>query len=101
MFYLLIGSNILMVGLFAIKINYLPPQIPLFYSNPPGENQLGDLWMIIFLPVLLNLFFYLNNYLSNRFFAGNQFVKTVVNYFNLFLIISITFIFARIIFYTS
>lgn len=101
MFNLLIVSNIIMVGAFLLKINSLPPQIPLFFSNPPGEAQLGDLWMIIFLPLIVDLFFYFNNYFSKKFFPDNKFVKTIVDYFNLFLIIGITLIFVRIIFYTS
>jgi len=98
---LLIGSNLLMVGLFVLKINSLPPQIPLFYSKLIGESQLADLWMIIILPIILDLFFYLNNYIYTRFFSGNEFVKKVINYLNLFLIITITLIFVRIIFFIS
>jgi hypothetical protein len=30
--------------------NQLPPQIPLFYSRPWGDLQLGEPWQILILP---------------------------------------------------
>lgn len=94
--YLIIG-NILMAGVFILKLNQLPPQLPLFYSKPWGEDQLGDTWMIVILPLLLNIFYILNNYFYKKYFPGNLFIRKILDYLNLFLIIVITGIFVRII----
>jgi len=94
-------ANLLMLFIFILKLNRLPPQIPLFYSHLFGEDQLGDLWMIFILPFFLNFFFFLNNLFYKKFFCDNLLVKKIVDYVNLFLIIIIPLIFLRIIFLVS
>jgi len=91
-------SNLIMVLFFVFNFNYLPPQIPLFYSKSWGENQLADLFMIALLPFFLNLLFFLNNFIYNNFFFGNILVKKIIDYLNIFLMIIIPIIFLRIIF---
>ncbi len=86
-----------MIFIFGLKFNKLPPQIPLFYSAPWGKNQLAELWMIGFLPIIVNGFFFVNIWIKNRFFAENDFIKKAVQYINIFLIICITLIFVKII----
>lgn len=98
--YLLI-SNLLMIGTFAYKFNKLPPQIPLFYSKLAGEDQLVDLWMIIIIPILMNGFIFLNNYIARQFFPEDSFIRKMLYYANLFILISFTLIFIRIIFLVS
>lgn len=98
---LLIIANIIMAIIFIVKINFLPPQIPLFYSLPTGENQLTDTWMIFLIPFILNIFYIINTSIYNKFFLGNDFIKKIFHYLNLFLIISFTFIFIKIIFLVS
>lgn len=97
MFIYLIIANILMIATFALKLSSLPPQIPLFYSRIWGEDQLADTWMIVLLPLLLNGLFFFNNYFVRKFFKGNVFVNKIIYYLNLFLIISFTGIFIKII----
>ena len=97
MFYSLIAANVLMILTFILKFNNLPPQIPLFYSKPLGEDQLTDTWMIIILPLLLNILFFINNFISRKFFSEHELAKKILYYLNLFLIISFTFIFVKII----
>jgi len=94
-------ANLLMLFVFVLKFKNLPPQIPLFYSRRFGEDQLGDLWMIVLLPFFLNLFFFLNNFFYKKFFLNNLLVKKIADYVNLFLIIIIPIIFLRIIFLVS
>jgi len=101
MVYLLIGADILMVGIFALLSNRLPSQIPLFYSQPWGEDQLGELWMIFILPAAMNLFYFINRTVYRKFFGGNEFVRKILYYVNLFIIISLTFTFLKIIFSVS
>ncbi len=98
MTYLLLVSNILILIVFLLKLNRLPPQIPLFYSRSWGEEQLADWWMILFLPFMINFFFFFNRYIQKKFFSDNQLVIRIINYLNLFLIITLTLIFIKIIF---
>jgi len=96
--YALIGSNLLMVTVFAIFFKRLPPQLPLFLSKVWGEDQLAELWMIILIPFCLDLFYFLNSFVNDRIFPENKYVTKLFKYVNLFLIISFTFIFLKIIF---
>jgi hypothetical protein len=98
---LLVLSNIAMILVFILRFNTLPPQIPLFYSRPTGEEQLADLWMIFILPFLLNFFYFLNQYLENKLFSDNPLIKKIFYYFNIVLMIIISLVFIRIIFLIS
>lgn len=90
-----------MVATFLLKINTLPPQIPLFYTRPWGEEQLADFWMIFLLPVLVNGLYFSNDYFYKKFFLGNNLVKKILNITNIFLTISLTMIFIKIILLVS
>lgn len=60
-------SLILLLGqilIILIFIRQLPPQIPLFYSRPWGNEQLSPFWGISILPGLSLLVFLLNSLLS-------------------------------------
>lgn len=94
--YLLI-ANAVMAALVAFKWNSLPPEVPLLYSRNWGEGQVVDLWFLFIIPLLMNVFFFLNNYLVRRYFAEEEYIKKSVHYFNMFLILAFTFIFARVV----
>lgn len=98
---ILFGADALMLVVFLFKLNKLPPQIPLFYSRLWGENQLADTWLIFILPVFLNLLFFLNNYLFKKIYSDNELIENIFYYLNLFLILSFTLIFIKIIFLVS
>ncbi len=98
MYYLLIGADILMGLTGLLKFSHLPPQIPLFYSKPWGEDQLADLWMIILLPILMHVLFFFNKFVTRKFFSQDDLVKKIMYYLNIGIIVGITFIFIRIIF---
>ena len=76
----LLGANILMIGLFIWRLSKLPPQIPLFYSQPWGEDQITDSWMIIILPLTLNILFILNRYIFRKYFINNPLAKRIFYY---------------------
>lgn len=59
---ILVGFGIIAVTslLFAVAWFSLPPQIPLFYSRPWGEGQLGQP-LFLLLPLLLGLIFLVVN----------------------------------------
>lgn len=98
MIYALLLADLLMAGSFAWLFSQLPPQIPLFYSRPWGEDQLVDYWFIFILPFLLHVFIFLNIYLYNRFFLPNQLVKKIMDTANWLFIVLCTLIFLKIIF---
>lgn len=98
---LLFGADILMIITFLLRLSRLPPQIPLYYSQPWGESQLADSWMIFLLPIFLNLLFFINRYIFNRFYSDNIFIKNIFYYLNLSFIIGFTLIFIKIIFIVS
>lgn len=97
MLYGLIGCNIIMIGVLLLGFNHLPPQIPLFFSKPWGEDQLVDTWMIFLLPILLDVLYFVNLTLYKRYFLGNEFVKKIVDYLNILLMVSVTLIFIKIV----
>ncbi|MCS7092971.1 MAG: hypothetical protein NZL96_00850 [Patescibacteria group bacterium] len=84
--------------MFIFRANSLPPQIPLFYSRSDDELQIAETWMIIILPFLMNTFFFLNHFLLRNIFKNDQVILKIINFFNLFLLVSFSFAFARIIF---
>lgn len=98
MTYFLLAGNFLMLTGFILRLSRLPPQIPLLYSKPWGEDQLVDLWLIFTMPFILNLFVFLNNFIVKKYFTDNFLIKKIIYYFNLFLIFTLTFAFLRIIF---
>ncbi len=94
-------TNTIMILFFIFRFSSLPPQIPLFYSKPWGEDQLADSWLILILPLTMNFLFFINLYFYKKFFLENNFIKKIIDYLNLFIIISITLIFIKIIFLTT
>ncbi|GEM_PF-893120 len=98
MIFVLLGANFMMVLAILFKLTSLPPQIPLFYSRPDGELQLGDWWFIFLLPILMNALYILNTMVQKKYFPENYFVQTFVYYFKLFIISIFTLIFLKIIF---
>lgn len=72
-----------MATITLLKYNALPPQIPLFFSKPSGEDQLADTWFIVILPILMNLLIIANNIVTKKYFADNVFVKKVFYYLNI------------------
>jgi len=101
MWYALITANLAQIGLFIYTYKSLPPQIPIFYSKNQGEEQLGDLWMIATLPILMNLLILINTYIYRNYFKENIFVKHLFFVLNIFLISSFTIIFFKILFTVS
>ena len=98
---LLLGADAAMILIFLLKLPTMPPQVPLFYSQLWGESQLVDSWMIFLLPIFMNILFFLNQNIFNKFYSENIFIKNIFYYLNLFLIICFTLIFIKIIFIVS
>lgn len=72
---LLIFINFLVLGLF---FSSLPPQVPLFYSRPWGEEQLTTpLWLVI-LPAGSFFVLLLNNFLAIYFIRREKFLSWIL-----------------------
>jgi hypothetical protein len=98
---LLLGADLIMILTFVFKVSTMPPQIPLFYTNLWGEGQLADTWIIFILPLFLNVLYFFNQYILNKFFSNNEFIKKIFYFLNLFLIVSFTLVFIKIVFLVS
>jgi hypothetical protein len=57
------------------KWNALPPQIPLFYSLPRGEEQMGNAYQLLILPLLCVIFFIINFILAIFFYDVKKLVS--------------------------
>lgn len=90
MIYVLVLANILMVVTFAFSFRTLPPVVPLFYSKPEGELQLGVWWLIIILPLCMNLLYVVNTKLTKKLFSESDFANKIIFYANLAIIIIFT-----------
>lgn len=98
---LLISSNLVMVVTYLVKMRSIPPQIPLLYSLPIGEDQLVEWWMIFTIPFLVNALYIINTVVLNKFFPQEQFVRSLIKYANTTIIIIGTYIFLRVLFLVS
>jgi len=92
---------IMLLFIFIFKANRLPPQIPLFYSKPEGEEQIADTLMIFLLPLSSFFFTVINNLIFTRYFSEDKFILKVIYYVDLLIILFTTFIFLRILFLVS
>lgn len=91
-------SLVIMVVVFALNYQKIPPQIPLYYSALEGDDQIGEYYMIFILPIISYLIILINNFLSKKIFPENLFVKKLVFYVNFSSVVIITFVYLRIIF---
>lgn len=98
---LLIGSNLIQLGVYILKMRTVPPQIPLFYSLPVGEDQLVEWWMIFLIPILMNGLYILNTFIYHRYFHREVFEQSLLRYINITIIGVCTYLFIRIIFLVS
>lgn len=97
----LLGANTIMVASYLFVMKTVPPQIPLLYSLPIGEDQLVEWWMIFVIPIMMNMFYILNSYVYNHFFFQDQFERVLLRYTNIAVMIVSVYLFVRIIFLVS
>lgn len=89
--------NLFLVGFFLLRLQNLPPQIPLYYSRGFGDEQIANLWMIFILPVNSIIIIAINNLILKRFFTGNVFLEKVIYYTNITIMLIFSYIFLKII----
>lgn len=68
--------NIILIGATLALHSFLPPEIPLFYGMPEGNEQLASSWLLS-LPSLVALFIILVNLLIASFLE-DEFLKRVI-----------------------
>lgn len=61
----------IMIIILTLKWSVLPPEIPLFYSLPWGQDQLAQNWQILLLPLGSLAIIFINTFLS-LFFVGKE-----------------------------
>lgn len=98
---LLISANLIQIGAYVLRMGSIPPQIPLLYSLPIGEDQLVEWWMIFLLPFIMNILYSMNTAIYHRYFHHEEFEKTALRYVNMSIIGICTYLFVRIIFLVS
>lgn len=60
------------IAILFVRFNSLPPQIPLFFSLPWGQQELSPASFILFLPGLSLAILLLNNFLAIFFLKSSQ-----------------------------
>ena len=90
-------AHILMGAVFAWRFHLLPPQIPLFYSLPSGEDQLVEWWMIFAIPIIMDAIVVLNSVLIHFIPFQEVFVRKMLRITTVVAVILCTYLFIRII----
>lgn len=98
---LLCFSYVVMIVSFMLRFTSLPPQIPLFYSRPSGEEQIVDLLYIVSIPLMSTILVFINNFIVKKYYSENEIVKKMFYYTNNTIIIVFTIIFLKILFLVS
>lgn len=88
----------LLLLIFILRFSRLPPQIPLYYSKPEGDEQIVDSLMIFLLPLLSFLTIRINTHIIKKYFNNNLFVNSLIYWINLFVILLSDLIFLKILF---
>jgi len=97
----IIGANLIQIGAYLIRMKTIPPQIPLLYSLPIGEDQLVEWWMIFLIPILMNGLYVLNSFIYQKYFHREDFEKAMLRAVNMTVLGICTYLFVRIVFLVS
>ena len=93
-----ISLSLILALLITISIaalwNFLPPKLPLFYSLPWGDNQLGNRAQLLIIPGIIILVTLFNLILSWQLHSSQSFFKKILLFSSLLasLILTITFL---------
>ena len=77
--YLYLILYLLLIFFFIFKWPLLPPELPLFYSLPWGEEQLGTLLEFLVLPVSSLFFMLLNLFLGTYVFSEEPLLARILS----------------------
>lgn len=90
-----------MAGVFFLRINTLPPEIPLLYSRVEGGNSIVPLYFIFLLPLLSFAIVAINVVLYRFLFKHDLFVRKLLYYASVCALVITTLIFLRIVLLVS
>lgn len=76
----------------------LPPKLPLFYSLPWGDNQLGNHQQLLIIPGIITLITLLNLILSWQLHSSQIFFKRLLLYSSWLITLILIITFSKIIF---
>ncbi len=93
---LLIVTTLIMGGTFVLKYSSVPPQVPLFYSQGDGDQQMADTYLLFLLPLVCYLLVFANMFIRNKFFSDVFLIERIVYYLNIAIILLTTFTFLKI-----
>lgn len=68
--------NLVIIGIIYLIRDHIPPQIPLYYGRPQGEEQLADQMSLIVPPAIVVLLSAINTILINA--VKHEFLKKVL-----------------------
>ncbi len=71
------------LGLLVIKFNSLPPQVPLYFSLPWGDQRLTSVSSLFLLPSFSILILVLNNFISQILFTTSLLLSRLLVVFSL------------------
>lgn len=60
------------------SLSKLPPEVPLFYSRPWGEEQLGQWWQLFFLPGSSLILFLINTSLAVKIYSREKNLSQII-----------------------
>ena len=84
-----------MVLFILIFGEFLPPKLPLFYSLPWGESQLGSKQQVLIIPAGITLIALLNLILSWQLHSSQVFFKKVLTFSSLLVSLILTLAFLK------
>lgn len=92
----------LLLAIFAAiliwKWNRLPPELPLFYSLPRGEEQLGSMFTLLLLPGLSLIIFLLHMLFGIYLIEKEQLAARILVSFSLLMTLVLLITFLKIVF---
>ncbi len=95
---LLAALDLLVVGFLALVWRFMPPEVPLFFSYPEGEEQLVSTALLLLPLILVNVFVFANEFVVYRFFTEEkEAFSKLIFYLNLFLLLFSAYVIVRII----
>lgn len=92
-----LGALFLGLLLILLFLKRLPPQVPLYYSLPWGDEQLASPLLFFLLPLGCLLFGFLNLFLAIISFGSHPLAARILVWFNVIFTLLATFTLFRII----
>jgi len=90
-------SLTIMIGLFMVKYNDLPLQVPLFYSLPESESQIVPMLYLLWIPVIEGLLLICNGAVRALWFRESHLANDIITWTDYTVCIGFTYVFIKIV----